>query len=437
MNKPNKVYGESVVNDASNVLNYDYAKDLDNDTFPDDEVSESELNDMRSELKNTDSSDIHKETVVTDAISGIKNSKATDEEFDKIVEVINEQDIRGKTITASGIAMIKDLLKSDPTEDELRHMSEEFTKWIDADDENITVEEAEDALGERIINELKNISGDDYDRIVTRFAIQTYNTFQKEVQYNDDMKELSKLAKIVNNYNNSVKCDDLDDFENLDKEFKNLLDVQDRISEFMNKVSKLDDRNKRLRQDYSIDDYDIKTVESVKECLDTALDFTLIKNKIKANSKKFKKDFKDITYVNSSIENWINDIRNDPETIFTFPVNDFLSLKESREQMEKFIHTAILSYNLPESIPDPGDRDLDEAMIEYDIITKEDNNKYIFQSRLLLFALSRTFKHKKLTSNNDRRVLSYTLDIISKLGVHDHHKRVVELVNWIYDYLYI
>lgn len=432
-----KIYGSSVVSDAENVLNTSNTDELDGDMFPNEEISESDLSNMRSELKTTGSTEKQKETIVTDAISGIKNSSVDDEDFDKIIEVIDEQDIRGKRITNSGLAMIKDLLKEDPTDDEIKHMSEEFTKWTEDKEACTDIKQAESALGERVINKLKEISGDEYERVAVRFASQVYNTFQRVVQYNDDMKELSKLAKIVNDYNISAEANyDENDFESFDKEFKNLIDVQDKISEFMSKVSKLDDRNKRLRQDYSIDDYDIRTVESVRECLDTALDFRLVKNKISDNAKKFKKDFKDESYVNSSIENWINDIRNDPNTIFTFPVNDFLTLKESRDQMEQFLYTAILSYNLPENIPDPGDKELGEAMLEFGMINEKDSNKYKKQSKLLLFALSRTFKHKKLTTDNDRRILSYTLDIISKLGVHDHRERVVELANWIYEYIY-
>lgn len=433
-----KVYGSSVVSDAENVLNTSNVDELDSDMFPNEEISESDLSDMRSELKTTGSTEKQKETIVTDAISGIKNSSVDDEDFDKIIEAIDEQDIRGKKITNSGLAMIKDLLKEDPTDDEIKHMSEEFTKWTEDKEEACNnIKQAESALGERVMNKLKEISGDEYERVAVRFASQVYNTFQRVVQYNDDMKELSKLAKIVNDYNLSAETNyDENDFESFDKEFKNLIDVQDKISEFMSKVSKLDDRNKRLRQDYSIDDYDIRTVESVRECLDTALDFRLVKNKILVNTKKFKKDFKDETYVNSSIENWINDIRNDANTIFTFPVNDFLTLKESRDQMEQFLYTAIVYYNLPEIIPDPGDKELGDAMLEFGMITEEDNNKFKKQAKLLLFVLSRTFKHKKLSTDNDRRILSYTLDIISKLGVHDHRERVVELANWIYEYIY-
>ena len=55
---------------------------------------------------------------------------------------------------------------------------------------------------------------------------------------------------------------------------------------------------------------------------------------------------------------------------------------------------------------------------------------------MILYILSRTFKHKKLSNDNDRRILSYTLDMISKLGVKDHRDRFMKLVNYSYDLLY-
>ena len=205
----------------------------------------------------------------------------------------------------------------------------------------------------------------------------------------------------------------------------------------MEKIKNLDDRNKRLKQDYTIDDYDIRTVESIKTCLDNALSFEKVYQKVQCMHKKFKKDFKDDKLINSSIENWINDIRSDPYTIFTFPVNDFLSLEESRKQMEDFFYNAILIGKLPENIPNyPDDQDLADAMLEYNIITQRDIDKYRKMGRLTLYILSRTFKHKKLVSDDDRRILSYTLDIISKLGVKDHRERFIKLAEFIYDTIY-
>ena len=40
------------------------------------------------------------------------------------------------------------------------------------------------------------------------------------------------------------------------------------------------------------------------------------------------------------------------------------------------------------------------------------------------------FKEKKIETNNDRRILSYTLDMISKLGMNDYRERFINLVNY-------
>lgn len=427
----NKIFGQSVVGDITS---------NDSETaFPEENISGEELETARNMLKSNDTGSV-KATIKTDAINGIKGTTVDDDkDFDEIINLLNEQDIRGKTITNSGKAMIKDLLKSDPTEDELKHISEEFSDWLEDDNpHDMQVDYLENLLGERITNKIKEITTDeDYSSVLKRFTLQLFSTYQKVVQYNDDMRHLSMLAKKVNEYN---KTDDAnyneDDFEKFNKEFKNLTEVQNDISEFMNKIKNLDDRNKRLKQDYTIDDYDVRTVESVKKCLDTALSFELVYEKVRCMHKKFKKDFKDSKLINSSIENWINDIRNDPNTLFTFPVNDFLTLEESRKQMEDYFYNAILMINLPDKIPDPEDNDLTETVIKYNLVSRKDVEKYKTMGRLTLYVLSRTFKHKKLVSDDDRRILSYTLDIISKLGVHDHRKRFGELANFIYDTIY-
>lgn len=425
-----KIYGKSVVGEI-----------VDNETpaFEEDTLTDEEINELRSDLKSNNSGTV-KEKTTTDAISGVKNSTVDDEELDKIVDIINEQDIRGKTITNSGKAMIKDLLKDDPTEEELKHISEEFSNWLDDDDpHDMQLEYLESTLGERISNKIKEITDpDDYKLVMKRFALQLYSTYQKVVQYNDDMRQLSKIAKKVTKYNNSSEnqYNSIEEFEKFNNEFKNLTDVQNDIAEFMNRVSNLDDRNKRLKNDYTIDDYDIRTVESVKKCLDLALSFDLIKTKVKGNADKFRKDYKDKKLVDRSIENWIRDIRNDPNTLFTFPVNDFLTLEESRIQMENYFYTAILHYNLPETIPDPEDEEIGVAMVKHGLLTNNDLEIYKTKARLTLYMLSRTFKHKKLTSDDDRRVLSYTLDIISKLGVHDHRDKLVNLMDYIYNTIF-
>lgn len=438
MDNNEKVYGTSVL---------DYIKEIDdqmaNDDaiFTEDIMSESEVESERENLKSADTGSVSK-VVSTDAISGIKGEKTDDADYEKISEIINERDIRGKTITNSGKEMIKDLLKSDATDDEIKHMSGCFDTW-EKDSETIddvSISDKEDALGLRITEKLKSITTEeDYESVLNRFAAQLYNTYVNVVQFNDDIKELNLLAKKVDDYSKSNDKDEQpNEITDIDKEFKNLQDIQSDILTFMEKFKNLDDRNSKLRQDFTLDDYDIRTVESVKECLDKALSFEKVYNKLSNSSKKIKKDLKNIKDVNRSIENWINDIKNDPTTLYTFPVNDFLTLEETRIQLTGFFYNTILIYNTitnEQKIPD-NITDLKEYLLESGKLTKEDSDKYELQATMILYILSRTFKHKKLSNDNDRRILSYTLDMISKLGVKDHRDRFMKLVNYSYDLLY-
>ena len=91
-----------------------------------------------------------------------------------------------------------------------------------------------------------------------------------------------------------------------------------------------------MKQDYRIDDIETYLFEDVKECLDTALNFTRVIQKVNTTSSKFIKDLKNRNDTNRSIDNWIHDIKHDSKTLYTFPCNDFLSDAESREELVKF-----------------------------------------------------------------------------------------------------
>ena len=72
-------------------------------------------------------------------------------------------------------------------------------------------------------------------------------------------------------------------------------------------------------------------------------------------------------------------------------------------------------------------------MLTEEKVTLKDIEIYKTQALLILFVLSKTFKYKKLDGGDERRILSYTLDIISKLGVKDHRERFIKLVNFAYN----
>ena len=182
-----KKYGSSVLDYIPE--NNDVVED-DNSAFVDDIMTDKEIETARNELKE-DKSKIVSEKTSTDAITGIKSSKETDDkEFEKISDILNERDIRGKTITNSGKAMIKDLIKTDPTEEEIKNIAQFFEESYDINDYDYK-RECEKALGERITTKIKSItkSEDEYYNVITRFIDQIRKTYQYIVQYNDDMKQ--------------------------------------------------------------------------------------------------------------------------------------------------------------------------------------------------------------------------------------------------------
>ena len=416
-----KIYGKSVL---------DYIpsnEDYDDTAFTEDLLSESEIDEERKFLKNNNNGAVS-ELIKTDAITGVKNSIAygSDRDYERLIDMLDNTDIRGKKITNSGKAMIKDLIKSDPTEEEISTMSKAFEN-IRTNNIVPSISDIESILGDRISNKIKQITNStDYESVLKRFFDQLYNTYSGIVEYNDDVRDLTKLIK---------KVDDLSSDSDNDQNFKNLIDIQDSISKFMNNIKHLDDRNSRLKQDYSLDDYDIRMIDSAAKCLDSALSFELIYQKIDNSKNKFKKDIKNIDYVNNTIDNWIQDIREDPDTLYTLPVNDYLPLNESRESLVNYLYMSLLldiAYNSSyfKGIP-VDENDLEKWLINDKILNDEIIRNYKLRARLTLFVISRTFKYKKLSSEDNRRILSYTLDMISKLNVSEYREKFVKLTNYI------
>lgn len=429
-----KVYGASVLDNIPNEDSDDAFNDI---------VDGTQIEADREELKSSDIGKVNA-TVTTDAINGIKTSTVNDdEELQTIEAILNEQDIRGRTITNSGKAMIKDLLKEDPTEDELKKLSNAFNNWVnnnynkDFIEHDIDITEIEETLGNKISEKIKSITvmdPDSYESVLRRFAFQLYNTYQKVVQYNDDMKQLSKLAKKVNEYSSSIKDSNDTDPSEINKAFDDITNMSNDISEFLSKMSALDDRNRRLKQSYSLDDYDIRTVEDVKKCLEDALSFIKPYSKIDCATVKLRKEYKDKKAVNRSIENWISDIRNDSTTLFTFPVNDYLTIEESRKQLISYVENSFYGdIIVKNNIVVPDDTtDIAEFLTNKGMIGTADAAIIRTKAKVLLYVLSRTFKHKQLTSVNERRILSYTLEMLSKLGIEKYRTKILELANYAY-----
>ena len=57
------------------------------------------------------------------------------------------------------------------------------------------------------------------------------------------------------------------------------------------------------------------------------------------------------------------------------------------------------------------------------------------KSYIVLYVIAKTFKYKKIQDETSRRVLSYTLDLISKLSIPENMKLFVDLTNNVYKIL--
>jgi hypothetical protein len=206
----------------------------------------------------------------------------------------------------------------------------------------------------------------------------------------------------------------------------------------METIKRLDDRNRMLKQDYKINDIDTLILESAKQCLDDAINFIRVKNKVDSATKKFKIDLKNTKDTDRCIENWIHDIKHDSKILYTFPCNDFLNDSQSREELTKFFYNSYLvDFVYDKGLDIPVDCEIEDYLINNKYLTEKDLNNLKIKAYAMLYMISRTFKYNRLDNNdNNIRTLSYTLDIISKLGVKSHRDRFIEASNYVYDKLY-
>lgn len=424
----NKLYGSSILDIDERLI------DNENNIFNDmkNEYTEDDLNDMREELKNSSSDIKTKDRVFTDSISGIKSSEKITNDSKNISEIVDSKDSAGKEISSAGIDLIYNLLDTKPTEEELTILNKYFSTIYSTDDiycADINV--LKNILGSRISNKIidlaqkNNVS--EYEAI-TKFIIQLYSSYMSVVQFNDDINELYDLVTNITQTLDTTNADDVD-MDSILNQYKILNDAT-------NKIKDLDERNSKLKNDYKVTDFDTLIIDSVKKCLEEAISFKRVYNRVDNSSKKIKKDMKDISDVKKSIENWINDLKSDTETLYVFPVNDYLTSIESVNGMINYISGFIMLQDQHEVYdkivedPDNPITDVTEYFINNGYVTKSDLKSYDAAAILFLYILSRVFKKKKIKTNDDRRILSYTLDIISKASKIEYASIIMEVINY-------
>ena len=439
----NKKYGTTV---------FDYIPDKDkevinNDFFNKDEYDSSEIEKEREELKETYNGEKISEIISKDALSGITSSVPESEykqsDYDALNATLDKNDIKGKSISRYGKGLIRSLLNDEPTEDETLLLATKFEEYKDristdiankAKFDELYIEEIEEFLSDRIKDQIKSLCNDSgqYKEIAARFLEQIYITYESTISYRDDIKELNDLALEID------KSGILKDEYDFTSDPKSVDFMNEKISKYMEAIKRLDDRNRMLKQDYKITDIDTLILESAKACLDDAINFTRVKNKIDSAPKKFRIDLKNTKDTDNSIENWIHDIKHDSTILFTFPCNDFLNDSESREELVKFFYNAYLVdivYN--KNIEIPTEEDIEEYLVNNNIITRKELSILRDKAYAMLYMISRTFKYNRIKDNDANiRTLSYTLDIISKLGVKSHRDNFINASDYVYDKLY-
>lgn len=424
-----KLYGSSILEQDERLI----SDDNDDNIFDEmkDTYSDEDIENMRNELKSTSDSNKAKDKVYTDTISGIKSSEKINDNDDKsISDIVDSKEKNGKELSMAGIDLIYNLLDTNPTDDEIKSLDNYFKHLINADyiySEDINV--LKNILGKRISDKLIKVaeknSVSEYVAI-TRFISQLYKSYSDIIQYNDDVNELYDI--VTNLSKNIDSTNDIDDRDSLMKQYEFL-------SSATEKLKKLDNRNKRLKNEYSVTDFDILAIDSINQCLKDAISFKKIYEKIDSiNPKKLKGDLRHNDEIKKYIGNWVNELRNDPETLYVFPVDDYLPISQSVDQLIDYFKGFILlqdkcDTDIGSLTYDEAVNDMYEQLLDGNYVTEEELKNYEESAILLLYILSKTFKKKKIKTNDDRRILSYTLDMISKIRKYDYSYPIMGLIN--------
>ena len=439
---------------GSTVFDYVPPKDesvQENDFFKDKEYSKEETEKEREELKQIldNSSREIKEVTATDALSGIRSSvpdSSYREAYNEINKSVDASNIKGRTITLYGKQLLKSLIGEDPNEEELKLMASKFEEHSDAisthsEEEktgfyNMSKDMLRSFCSDRILDSFDAIcpeNSDEYCSVLARLLEQIYIAYDNILGYRDDIKELNELALQIDesgmlNIGGENTELNIGDPKSLDH-------ISQKLEKYMELMKNLDERNKKMKQDYKIDDIETYLFEDVKQCLDSALSFEKVIQKVNTAGSKFSKDLKNRKDTDSSIENWIHDIKHDPKTLYTFPCNDFLSDSESREELVRFFLNSYLVQIVQNNNLDvPSDIEIIDYLIDNGYANSDSIDNMKTMAYTMLYVLSRSFKYNRVKENNsDIRILSYTLDIISKLGVKSHRERFIHASEYVMD----
>lgn len=426
------------------------------DLFPKTQLSDEDIEKSRNELKEDKEESRVKEKIVRDANSDaiIHAPMDKEDEPENVSEIVNKRDIKGKTLSNSGISLIQNLLKNDLNDDEYIHIKEFFESIsINHNNESLSflesipLESVENGLGKRITNEISKIvnkseyrfsnnetKSEEYSRVIRNFLEQLYSSYNYIVEYNDDISELAQLSSLIAEDDKNHKLDDM----------QNIKESSEKISAFLEKLSSLDERDKKMKPKYNISDTDIYTVSNIKECLDTALSFKLIYDKVDVTAQRTARIMRNKNEIFKTIDEWIIDIKNDSTTLYTFPVSSMLSIEESRSKILEIFYSIYIFelYEIDMSKiynedDESNNMSLDEYLIDNKIASKNDIYNIKTRAVLMLYYMATTFKVKKLNSsdeyNSNRRILSYTLNIISKLDNKIYKDNFIKISDYIYN----
>lgn len=398
-----KEYGQSIM------LNDNYEEE----SFPD--IVEEVDYDAIEELKKNNPGRV-KAIKTLDPITGIKASGLIADVAQTAQELLDETDREKRELSELAVSDLNVIFGNKIPDGYIESLELKLEKFshIDYLKDHITeYNNVVELLGQELVDSVNKkirISSISSHEALSRVAIKLFESFAcKDAIYND-MEDFNKLS------NKLSKSDESDDLNVMLKQMSSLLGAVSNLEESM---------ARRELPVYSGDDVDVMLIDEIRETYTDAMSFKKIYKLLEDKSlcKKFKLDLtKKYKIAYNRIESWTADLANDSKVVYTFPTSaksiyDKVANEKLTAEFIEYMANALIRAKLNNVLVNTekaNELGLIDFYLSVGAITKKEIEEFRFKAVLFAYVLSRVFKYKNVESSYDRRILSYTLDFVSK-----------------------
>jgi hypothetical protein len=382
--------------------------------------------DERQELKDANQG-LVKQKVVIDAVTGMTiGNLVRDEESDEpktVNSILNNREIKGKTISLAGLTILKELL-GHPVDAERLDILARCLHQIknESEIEAMPVNAIKDIFGDEIINTLASrVPEQEREGVIKRLLTQMHASYIYQVQFNDDLSTLNKCMDMLAVDDTSKGATG-----------NSILDATSKLESMLGTLSDIEKRSSIVQaKSFSIDDLDVRLLKELQVPLQKAASFETMLTAANVNAEKYSKDLKKKARITGKIESWIHELKTDADTLYPFPIDapsDNVHDSYACDMLIRYLQQVKIMHTYGK-VPE-GYESVDD-FVEKTVAPKEIAKIYD-KSFAFTYVLSRAFKTNKIDTEDKRRELSYVLDMLAKAG----HRGYIELISKTMDDVY-